>query len=430
MKPEISLKELIVRPIAPFEIPTWNTLMSKYHYLGFKWIPGKSLKYIAILGEELVALIGWGSAALKCGVRDRYIGWTRELREKRLGYVLNNVRFLVLPWINHKNLASKVLSLNLKRLSQDFELVYGHRLYLAETFVDQELYVGTCYQASNWRHIGYSLGYGKCNRKYHKHGRKKAVYIYPLHRRSLEILTGDFLPYDLNLIKGEMMINKIIDFPVKGLLLEISKVTDPRKRRGIRYPFESILSISVCAVIMGCRSFRAIGEWAECLTSKELIRFGISRGRAPSETAIRRVLQRIDAQEFDKRIYNWLVKQGVLKGKGIALDGKTLRGSKDRDKKGRHLLSAVIQKEGVVIAQEEVGEKTNEIKHFRPLFSDMDISGAVVTADAMHTQTDAAKYVVDEKKADYVFTVKGNQETLLKDIEDLELKKKRQIMKP
>jgi hypothetical protein len=113
-----------------------------------------------------------------------------------------------------------------------------------------------------------------------------------------------------------------------------------------------------------------------------------------------------------------------LKDCGIAIDGKTLRGSHKGAQKAIHLLSAVIHKEGVVFAQEQVDEKTNEIKHVKPLFENIDIEGSVVTADALHTQKDFANYLLEEKKADYVFTVKDNQPTLLDDIKSLDLKKK------
>jgi len=106
------------------------------------------------------------------------------------------------------------------------------------------------------------------------------------------------------------------------------------------------------------------------------------------------------------------------------MDGKSLRGSRDAEQRPVHLLSAVIHKEGIVVAQQRVDEKTNEIKHVKPLLKAVDLKGAVVTADALLTQREIADYVVRKKKADYVFTVKGNQQTLQEDIRDLELKKK------
>jgi hypothetical protein len=404
--------------------------MNEYHYLGFKWIAGKSLRYIALLEGKWVALLGWGSAAKNCGVRDRYIGWSGEKKYKRLSFILNNVRFLVLPWISHKNLASKALSLNLKRLSGDFEQVYGHPVYLVETFVDESRYRGTCYKASNWHHVGYTEGYSRSNTRYYRHGNVKAVYVYSLCKKACDILSGDFIPYDFSLLEEKRRVAMMIKFPIENLLSVIREyITDPRSAHGKRHSLESVLAIAVCAVLCGCKGYRAIGAWSKSLSRDELVRFGSTRDTPPSEPAIRRLIQRVDAHDFDLQIGRWLLKQKLLhrpdglKGCGIAIDGKTLRGSHNGSKKAVHLLSAVIHKEGVVFSQDAVDEKTNEIKHVRPLFKNINIEGSVVTADALHTQTDIANYLVEEKKADYLFTAKDNQPTLLEDIKALDLKK-------
>jgi hypothetical protein len=109
--------------------------MSKYHYLGFNSLVGESIKYVAEFNGKWVALIGWGVAALKCEVRDRWIGWSYEQRNKRLKFIANNHRFLILPGINIKNLASKILAINVKRLSNDWQNMYGQKILIAETLL-------------------------------------------------------------------------------------------------------------------------------------------------------------------------------------------------------------------------------------------------------------------------------------------------------
>lgn len=432
MSGKIVLSSLEVRPVLHSEVERWNSYMNKYHYLGLKWLGGKSLRYIAHLNGEWLALLGWTSASKNCGVRERYIGWSGEKKYRRLRFIANNSRFLILPWVSHKNLASKVLSLNLKRLSSDFELVYGHPLYLAETFVDESRFRGTCYKASNWKHVGYTKGYSRSNRSYYRHGHEKAVYLYVLYPRGREILSGDLIPYDVSILNDRRRLEIMIKFPIESLLYRIESFTDPRRSAGKRHSLETILAISICAVLCGCRGYRAIGDWSQSLSREELIRFGSSRDTAPSEPTIRRLLQRIDSDEFDREIGGWLLEQklvdgkGNLQGCGIAIDGKTVRGSHRGTQKAIHLLSAVIHKEGIVFTQEQVDEKTNEIKHVKPLFENIEIEGAIVTADALHTQKEFANYLVEEKKADYLFTVKDNQPTLLEDIKCLELKKKTQ----
>jgi hypothetical protein len=424
------LDDLEVRLVFRDEVARWDLYMQRYHYLGLKWLGGKSLRYVAHVAGEWLALLGWSSASKNCGAREQYIGWSGEKKYRRLCFIGNNSRFLILPWVSEKNLASKVLSLNLKRLSSDFEEVYGHPLYLAETFVDESRFRGTCYKAANWKHIGYTQGYSRSNRNYYHHGQVKAVYIYNLYRKANEILSGDLIPYDVCILKNRRKVEIMIRFPIEKLLCRIKEITDPRRKAGKRHPFETVLCIVVCAVICGCKGYRAIGAWANSLTREELIRFGSNRGVPPSEPTIRRLIQRIDADKFDQELGQWLLEQklielgGSLEGCGIAIDGKTVRGSYNGGQKAIHLLSAVIHKEGVIIAQEEVDEKTNEIKHVKPLLKNLDIEGSIVTADALHTQKEFANYLVEEKKAHYLFTAKDNQPTLLKDIKNvIDLKK-------
>lgn len=395
--------------------------MNRYHYLGYRSIGGQSLRYVATVGDEWVALVGWGSAALKCGARERLIGWEEARKLKRLTLVTNNVRFLVLPWVRWKNLASRVLALNLKRLSEDFQQVYGHPVYLAETFVDPRFH-GSCYRAANWQYAGQTRGWTKSGDRYVYNGRPKAVYLYRLHAKAQQILTSDLLPYDYRVFHREGSMDKLVRFPVEGLMQCIRESDDPRMRRGIRHQLEVIVGIAVCAVICGARSYRAIGDWSAALPPQALRRFGSRRSAAPSESAIRRLLQAIDAEAFDRHIGRWLLAQQVLSDKAIAIDGKTLRGSREGEQAAVHLLSAVVHKEGIVIAQADVDGKTNEITRVQPLLQRLELQGAVVTTDALLTQKDIAEFLVEQKRADYVFTVKGNQPTVLEDISDVKFK--------
>ena len=129
----------------------------------------------------------------------------------------------------------------------------------------------------------------------------------------------------------------------------------------------------------------------------------------------------VDPAEVDRVTGAWVAEQVKLRGQAISVDGKTLRGSSDGEQKAVHLLSAIVHGQGTVVAQVAVGNKTNEIPCIKPLLADLDIAGAVVTADALHTQQETARYLVEEKQADYVFTVKDNQPTLRQDIADLHL---------
>jgi hypothetical protein len=206
-----------------------------------------------------------------------------------------------------------------------------------------------------------------------------------------------------------------------GLFEVLQDLVDPRKRRGKRHSLTSILAIAACATLCGARSLVAMAQWASELSPSMLKRLGCQRRRPPCESTIRRTLAKIDGAEMDRKIGAWTAQQALVAGQGVAMDGKTVRGAKDGTNPAPHLVSAVVHGTGEVVAQTRVAAKTNEIKSVEPLFESLDIQGTVVTGDAMFTQTKIAKYLVEEKRADYLFTVKDNQPTLRQDIEDLGL---------
>lgn len=160
--------------------PLYNSLVHYHHYLGYRQIVGNHLKYIAYIGERPVACLGWGSAAWSVKSRDAFIGWDKKTKEERLQFVANNTRFLVLPWVQVKCLASKILALNIKSISGDWMRVYQHPLYLLETFVEQNRFKGTCYKAANWIRVGQTKGIAKSGHDHRVHGNIKDVLVYPL----------------------------------------------------------------------------------------------------------------------------------------------------------------------------------------------------------------------------------------------------------
>lgn len=182
---------LIVRPITTVERDGWRLYMGRYHYLGDRRIVGEHLLYAAFLDDELVALLGWAGAALRAPLRDQYVGWDEPTMRGRLHLVVNNVRFLILPWVRVRHLASKVLALNLRRLSSDWLQAWKHPIHLAETFVDTTRYRGTCYRASNWIYLGDTAGRSKRGNTYLRGSSRKALFVYPLGRRSLRCLRGE-----------------------------------------------------------------------------------------------------------------------------------------------------------------------------------------------------------------------------------------------
>jgi SRSO17 transposase len=161
----------------------WDHLVREYHYLGYESMIGCRVKYLIALGERIVGAISFCSAAYKLGPRDTFIGWNEETRLQYLPHLLNNNRFLILPWIRIYNLASHVLSLSLSRVRTDWLEKYGKEPYLVETFVDREKFSGTSYLAANWTYLGVTKGFGRVGNTFAFHGHRKDLFVYVMSRR-------------------------------------------------------------------------------------------------------------------------------------------------------------------------------------------------------------------------------------------------------
>ena len=166
----------------------WNQLVKSYHYLGYNKTIGPRVKYLVWFKERPIAAISYTQASYKLGVRDTFIGWSEDERKRYLPHVLNNNRFLILPWVHVKNLASHIIALSIKRLKHDWPILYQTEPYLLETFVDRNQYKGTCYKASNWHYVGETSGFGKVGVTYQYHGNKKGVFLYSLKKNFKQLM--------------------------------------------------------------------------------------------------------------------------------------------------------------------------------------------------------------------------------------------------
>jgi len=168
-----------------------NSLISRYHYLGYSQIVGPHLKYLAYIQERPIACLSWGAAAWKVSCRDQFIGWSSLTRSKNLFLIVNNTRFLILPWIRIPGLASHLLSRNIKLLAFDWYRRYRYAPVLLETFVNRERFSGTSYRAANWLAVGRTQGRGKNDRNHQRALPVKEVFLYPLKKEFREILNYD-----------------------------------------------------------------------------------------------------------------------------------------------------------------------------------------------------------------------------------------------
>jgi hypothetical protein len=168
----------------------FNSLIETYHYLGYTQPVGEHLKYIIYAqGHQPVACFAWSSAPRHLGPRDRYIGWSAEARKRNIRFVAYNSRFLMLPWVEVRYLASHLLGRMAKMLPSEWERMYGHPVYFLETFIHPERYRGTCYRAANWVYMGKTTGRGKNDQTKKPNRPLKDVLGYPVHKRFRHLLS-------------------------------------------------------------------------------------------------------------------------------------------------------------------------------------------------------------------------------------------------
>ncbi len=211
------------------------------------------------------------------------------------------------------------------------------------------------------------------------------------------------------------------DLEMAKLREQLGHLPEPRGGRRQLHPLPTVLTIALAATLAGARGYLAISEYAARLTQPQLKRLRAYFDRrqqrfvAPSEPTFRRVLQQVDPVALEQAFSAW-VQASAPADEPLAIDGKTLKGARRGDGRQTHLLAALFPRQGTVLAQRAVEAKHNEIPALRELLDPLSIEGRVVTADALHTQRETARFLVEEKGAHYLFTVKDNQKTLANDL--------------
>ena len=419
------LKNVTVRLIRPEEQERFDHLLETEHYLRSARLGGPSLRYVAEVAGEWVALLTFSGAAPHTKARELKIRWTPRQRARRLGLVVNNSRFLVLPERQrYPNLASRVLALGLKRLSADWSEHWGHPILLVESYVDESQYRGTCYKACGFEAVGLTAGFGRSSRDYYlEHGRPKQLYLRELRPRALGILRQGRLPAELaeheEKIAGPCPLRAA---ELSSLLELFQQLKDPRRGHGLRHPQPFVLACAAVAMLMGAGGYEAFEDLCQKLTQRQLRALGCRQDaktkhyRPPSDSTFFRVLNGLDAPQFDLRVGQWMMAQEISILQRLAIDGKCLRGSGRADGKPLQLLSAVSHRLRLTVAQEPIQEKSNEIPALKPLLNKLPkaaLEGSLLTADALHNQQESARFITQDLGADYLFGLKGNQTGIL-----------------
>lgn len=433
-----------MRTVRPAEEERWNELMRQHHYLGFRKLCGNRLRQIAVHGERWLGLLGWQSAALHCAARDRWIGWTSLQRQQRLFLVVNQSRFLLLSAAGqHPGLASRVLGQSLRQLPREWQRRHGAPLLLAETFVDPRFFDGTCYRAANWIEVGRTQGFGRVRGGaigYQPHGVPKRVLVYPLQPDAAAQLAAERAPAHW---QAHRPVITLKPDQWRSLRAFLDQVSDGRSRRGLRYPLSTALTLLIAGRLAGCQTLTELSDFGRALSQQTLAQIGSRRrpqsGRyeAPGISSWHYILKQVDSAQVEDLMAAWVAEQvpemqadsadGEPPVQAVAMDGKVLRGSYDRDlgaagrpldKRAQQQVSALDLASGLVIGQRGFSGLKDEAEGvtLRELATQLQ-PGTCVIADALHTDRGTAQHLLDHG-LDFILTVKDNQPTVLDEVRE------------
>ena len=413
------LDRVTVRLVREEEVGQFNFYLEQEHYLESSRLAGQSLRYVAEVDEEWVAVLTFSAPALHLKGRERWLGWSPRQRARRLGLVVNNSRFLVRPARQrYPNLASRVLGLTLRRLSADWQERWGHPVLVVESFVDESAYRGTCYRACGFEAVGPTEGFGRASRDfYQEHGQPKQLYLRELHPGARQRLRQARLPEPW--AAGEAEVTGPCPFrapALENLLDRLGALPDSRSGHGLRHKQRFVLASAAVSTLMGACGYRAFENTSKKFTQRQLRALGATpdeedgRYYPPSDSTFQRVLNRADTVKVAHIIGAWLAAQEVGCLARLAVDGKVLRGSGRHDGKPLQLLSAVTHHLRLTLDQIAIAEKSNEIPALKPLLKKLDLPpGTLITGDAMHCQQESSRFVTQELGGDYLWGLKGNQ---------------------
>jgi hypothetical protein len=402
----------------------FQRLLRKHHYLGGLKAVGEQMYYAAVDAQSnWLALLLFSAAAKHLKHRDKWIGWTRAQRDRRLSLVVNNSRFLILPHAHTPNLGSRVLRLTLDRLSADWQAQYGHPVLVVETFVDPEQFNGTVYSANGWQEVGLTDGWGRCRRDYYvQHEKPKRLFVREVVASARRSLQAEHLKPALAGVEkkaGARCYHKRAE--IQAVAQHFKGLPEYRGRVE-SYPVWSLVTLMLLAMLCDApRGQKDLAKLARRLTQHQRRALGIrpnSKGffPAPSQSTFSRLLSGLDAHRLNKVLLDIQaqVRGQAPPGELIAVDGK-----EPRHGPGDSILTAVSVPSQFYLGSSLVDTKTNEIPVARELFGDLDLTERKVALDALHTQDQTARELVMEHGAHYLLTVKNNQPTLRKNIEKI-----------
>lgn len=464
------LDGLTVRLIAATEQARWDELICREHYLKNARLVGEQLRYVAQYQGQWLALLGWSAPAWHLQARDRWLGWSPEQRRQRRHFLAQNSRFLIRGDPHQfPNLATRSLALCCARLSDDWLEHHDHPIVALESFVDGQVTRGTAYKASGWTLLGPTAGFGRCAKDfYERHDRPKQLWVRVLDSAGTAALKADPLPPALEpYVQPAPPRCGVSARLVPSLLERLPQIPDPRGHKGRWHPWRAVLGIIALAKLAGVAGAqRDVAEFAKRLNQHQRrhlrCRRNLKTGRyaVPGQTTFFRALSAVDYLSLERVVLDW--QNDLLgpqdPGELVVLDGKSVNAAGQMTvcamsvPSGRvHGLEPVRPKDPELVpddlplasapvppeplpasppplpapapappaAPKATPKKENEIPAARRLLARAHLVGCLVSLDAMHTQHETAAQIVQGSGADYLFTLRDNQPTLVKTAQTL-----------
>jgi hypothetical protein len=446
------LSELTIRLATEGDLPRFNQLLAKEHYLKNPTVVGRVLRYIVEYEGQWIALIVFSSPAYHLKPRDRWLRWSPREVEERRRWLAQNSRFLVLAGtMRWPNLGSKALKLACDRLPVDWQKQFGEPVLAVESFIDPQRGRGTCYKAAGWERLGPTQGYERGWKDFYtdtKH--PKELWVKALDEVALAMLQAGEMPASLAPSEGALA--PVCPVPIKKLdsLWDYfhHTMTDPRKARGQRYELATILTIAALAVAAGSKGPHAIFEFADGLNHGQRRRLRCRRRPeerrqfdVPCERTFRRALKVINSDSLKNALVDWMKQEDPDALKMLHLDGKVVKNAEPAPAWNRKLkpeeqseipleqqkpkadkaltLVNFMTSDQRLVDQIAVPRDTNEEAAVAAHWAKMDLAGICVTADAAHTTKSNCRQVTIEKGGDYLWVLKGNQPHALAKAEQL-----------
>lgn len=415
-------KKVDIREAQPHEYKRFDDLLEEYHYIGKSRSVGDCMRMIAEVEGVWVGLLMWGSACYSIKDRDSFIGWTDVQRAQRQKLVVQNRRFTVLfERGKHPNLASKILGAAIRQLPELWLGRFGYKPLLAESFTDIEAFNGTCYKAAGWQPLGMSKGFSRHRADFYiPNDRPKKLWIRLLRDDAVNLLRSVSLPDEC--VEGaksdDYGVSPLKTKEMNSLYWVLRGVTDPRKSNK-QYHIGSVLSIVAMAVFSGHRNISQIKRFGERMSQRHRKAIGLRRYKrnsnffnTPSYKVYYNLLKHIDIQEFSEALSAWLREHAGSLPAALALDGKFI-------KETVGIVCLVDHETGVPTAMSKAAKKEGDtgecemIAGREMISAQENLSGKVVTGDALHTQRLTAQAIV-ANGGEYILQVKDNQKNLKK----------------